>query len=82
MINALIGGSLVAGVVWCWAKLVAPWAATLGLREELLEIQRELVVPAKSGESQYAEGLANLASMTSSEFAEEERDAVTAQEWK
>uniref|UniRef100_Q01XI1 Uncharacterized protein n=1 Tax=Solibacter usitatus (strain Ellin6076) TaxID=234267 RepID=Q01XI1_SOLUE len=76
MFTALIAGSLVAGGLWCWAKLVAPWVRAQGLHEELLEMQREFVVPPKGGESRYAEGLANLAAMTSGQGVSDALDSM------
>ncbi|HEY1496628.1 MAG TPA: hypothetical protein VGF49_18870, partial [Candidatus Solibacter sp.] len=79
MVTALIGGSIVAGTAWCWAKLIAPWVRAQGLHEELLEIQRELVVPSGSRDTEYSKGLANLAAVTSSRCVGDECDAVNVQ---
>jgi len=69
MVNALIGGSILAGTAWCWTRLVAPWVKAQEVHQELLEIQRELIVPgeylpgslARGRETRETEGLANLA---------------------
>ena len=68
MIGYLIAGSFAGATAWCWVKLIAPWARAHGVHEELLEIQREMVVPTGcpwSQEIPNVQGLANLATAIS-----------------
>ena len=68
MAKALIASGLVAGTVWCWVKLVAPWVQALELHEEILEILRELPMPQGQRSSpavDCTQDLANLAAAIS-----------------